>query len=303
MRTVQLSMLLAFVLAIASPVTLNAQTSGAAETLDQYVSDLQKNPNDMALREKIIKLVQSMKKPPAIPEEARRHYVKAITLFKSATQPSDSADASEEFRQALLIAPWWGDAYMKMGLALEAAQRYDDAISSLKLFIATNPQGDVLRKTQDEIYTIEAMADKAAKDKESAAKKAVEDKQAQQVAAEARKAKEQEDFLRRINGARYVFLWPGPVEDLVFTLDVAGDTLSSGQIRTRSTDPADRGTIGIWQESAGTYKIEGRTLRFFMWNQPMPSTSGTISDDGNTITITTRTANGYESHQVYKRQR
>ncbi len=37
------------------------------ETLNQYISDLQKNPDDYALREKIIKHVQTMKPAPAIP--------------------------------------------------------------------------------------------------------------------------------------------------------------------------------------------------------------------------------------------
>lgn len=62
-------------------------------------------------------------------------------------------------------------------------------------------------------------------------------------------------------------------------------------------------TVGIWQQTAGTYQIEGRALRFFMWNQPMTSTTGIISDDGSTITIITKAANGYESRQVYRRQR
>ena len=104
-----------------------------------------------------------MKPTPAIPESARRHYVKGSTLYDDSKNPSESADASEEFRQSLLIAPWWGDAYMKMGLALESSKRYDEAIAALKLFIATNPKDDVMRKAQDEIYKIEARAQKAAK--------------------------------------------------------------------------------------------------------------------------------------------
>jgi hypothetical protein len=122
--------------------------------------------------EKVIKLALTLDPKPAIPEEARRHYVKACTLFEDAKQTSESADAAGEFRQALLLAPWWGEAYMKMGLALETAQRYDEAIASLKLFIATKPQDDLLRKTQDEIYKIEAKQEKAAKEAELAARKA-----------------------------------------------------------------------------------------------------------------------------------
>jgi hypothetical protein len=169
------------------------QAQSPQDTLNQYIFDLQKNPSDTALREKIIKLAREMNPPPAIPEEARRHYVKASTLFDDAKQPSDSADAAEEFRQALLVAPWWGEAYMKMGLALETAQRYDDAIASLKLFMATKPQDEVLRKTQDEIYKIEAKAERAAKDKEQAAKEAQANAAREaQAAAEEKAVKERE---------------------------------------------------------------------------------------------------------------
>lgn len=279
------------------------QAQNSQQTLTQYISALRESPNDTALRERIIRHVQTMSPAPGIPEEARRYYVRGSAIFEDAKQPSDSADAAEEFRQALLIAPWWGEAYMKMGLALKSARLYDEAIASLKLFMATNPPKEVLRKAQDEIYMIEAKAQKAMKDKEAAAKKMAEEKRAQQEDAAAKKAREQGEFLRRINGARYIFHWPGPVEDLVFTLDVLGDMITSGQIKTRSTDPADRRIIGLWQQSAGTYKIEGRMLRFFMWGKAMESTSGIISDDGSTITIITRMSGGHESRQVYKRER
>ena len=45
-----------------SVLAVEAQSPQA--TLKQYISDLQKNPNDNALREKIIKLVQIIKPAP-----------------------------------------------------------------------------------------------------------------------------------------------------------------------------------------------------------------------------------------------
>jgi len=149
-----LAAFLAAALIVVFASDMRAQTASPDNILKQYVADLQKNPNDYALREKIIRHVQTMKPAPAIPESARRHYVKGSTLYDDSKNPSESADASEEFRQSLLIAPWWGDAYMKMGLALESSKRYDEAIAALKLFIATNPKDDVMRKAQDEIYKI-----------------------------------------------------------------------------------------------------------------------------------------------------
>ncbi len=57
-----------FLLAIVFlPLFSQVQAATPQQTLNQYISDLQKNPDDYALREKIIKHVQTMKPAPAIP--------------------------------------------------------------------------------------------------------------------------------------------------------------------------------------------------------------------------------------------
>jgi hypothetical protein len=77
-----------------------AQTASSQQTLDQYVADLQKNPDDTALREKIIKLAQTMNPAPAIPEEAREHYVMATTFAQKAKDDTEKAKGESELRQA-----------------------------------------------------------------------------------------------------------------------------------------------------------------------------------------------------------
>jgi len=157
------------------------------EGLMLFLADLQKTPSDDALREKIIRLACGMTPPPAIPEEARRHYVMATTLFRAAKKVEDFGGSIDEFKGALLIAPWWPEANQNLGLALEAAQRYDEAIAALKLYLAANPGEKDARAVQDEIYKIEAQKQLATRSKaeeaESAAKKAAEEARA---AAEAR---------------------------------------------------------------------------------------------------------------------
>jgi tetratricopeptide (TPR) repeat protein len=239
-----------------------AQTASPQETLSQYVSDLQKSPNDNALREKIIGHVRTMKRAPAISEEARRHYVRALTLLEEAKQASDSADAAEEFRQALLIAPWWGDAYMKMGLALETAQRYDEAIASLRLFIATKPRDKVLRQAQDEIYKIEAKRDRAEKDKEAAARKTEEDRRAQ--AEESARARQQQidDLYRKCDGRRYVLDF-GDSEN---TADLRGRQIILGSIYKsgRPDEIPSNMQLGVWKEmwdlNISNMELEGGML-------------------------------------------
>jgi tetratricopeptide (TPR) repeat protein len=80
----------------------------------------------------------------------------AKTLYKDSKKIEDYNASMDEFKKALLIAPWWPDANRELGIAAKGAQRYDDAIAALKLYIATNPGKDKARATQDEIYKIEA---------------------------------------------------------------------------------------------------------------------------------------------------
>ncbi len=133
-----------------------ARGQAPPQDLQQYVSDLQKSPNDMALREKIILAARGTEPQAAIPEDARRHYVMGKRLLELAKKPADFSDSIEEFTRALLIAPWWAEANRDLGLALEGGGRFDEAIAYIRLYIAANPGEEQARRAQDEIYNIEA---------------------------------------------------------------------------------------------------------------------------------------------------
>jgi hypothetical protein len=62
---------LLLVAALLVPFSAGAQSS-PQQTLNQYISDLQKHPNDNALREKIIRHVQTMRPAPAVPIAAEK---------------------------------------------------------------------------------------------------------------------------------------------------------------------------------------------------------------------------------------
>lgn len=154
------------------------RTGTPQETLNQYISELQNNSNDNILREKIIKLVHTMKPAPVIPEEARHHFVMATALQKKASGDDGYKLAVEEYRQALLIAPWWPEAYYNLGVVLESSKSYDAAIDALKLYLATKPKEADAREAQDKIYIIEAaaklvQAEARTKDEEKSRKEAV----------------------------------------------------------------------------------------------------------------------------------
>lgn len=96
-----------------------------------------------------------------IPESAREKYVMGITLRDQAKIVSDYDLPITKFKEAIQLAPSWADAYKELGLTLELAGKFDDAIYYLNKYLTFNPSADDARKAQDEIYIIKAKKEKA----------------------------------------------------------------------------------------------------------------------------------------------
>ncbi|HUN56255.1 MAG TPA: hypothetical protein VMU29_13975 [Smithella sp.] len=155
--------LLLLALMITLSVFAYAQENNSNATLKQYLADLKYNPNDNALREKIIILVRQLKSPPAIPEDARRHMSRGMAAFEEAKSDEDVKEAIAEFEQVVNAVPWLGQGYRNLGIAQDKAGQYDKAISNLNLYLLTNPAD--ADKTKDLIYKIEFRRDKEKKEK------------------------------------------------------------------------------------------------------------------------------------------
>jgi tetratricopeptide (TPR) repeat protein len=119
------------------PRVLKAQPQ--QEILNQYISDLQKNPDDTAQREKIIKLAQTMKPAPAVPKEVIKHEGAAEYAFKNARSESDYLDSAREYEKALLLAPWLARDYFNCGMAYEKAGRFKEAITYFNFYLIAEP--------------------------------------------------------------------------------------------------------------------------------------------------------------------
>jgi hypothetical protein len=165
------------------------------QKLKEYVDVLQNTPDDVELRQKIVKLAATLKPPPAIPEEARRYYVKAVAIQKDAKTPEEAALAVNAYQQALLLAPWWADGYYNMSSALRLAGRYEEATTALKLYLASNPKD--ARAAQDRIYAIEGEQERAAAEQTARTQKEAEEKAQQQAAQQRRKKEETEEQARQ----------------------------------------------------------------------------------------------------------
>lgn len=248
-----------------------ANAESPRKHFSQMVEQLQASPDDNALRENIIKLAQKLKPAPSIPEEARRHFVKAVTLQKDAKSPEDYDLPIQEYRQALLLAPWWSDAYYDLSSALELKQHYAEAIQNLKFSILASPNGPDARAAQDKVYALEAKSEKKAKD---------DDEKAQKDNAVA----EQERFYKSLDGGKWKEIreiaqadhgesWPQNVsEDYI---EIHGSHLEHYHIY---------GNRRVSQWGDGLV-FSNRNFNAPDINGDMLSYRFIISEDGNSITI------------------
>ena len=132
------------------------------EALVKYVADLQKDPKDQALRERIIALALTMNPLPAVPEEAKSCQAAGKGMMD---QYGDYGGAVVQFERAALVAPWvaayyhdLGSAQEKMGRPLTASRSYEwylraspnatDA-ETVRALIITDPQGTLARYVSD----------------------------------------------------------------------------------------------------------------------------------------------------------
>jgi tetratricopeptide (TPR) repeat protein len=165
------------------------------EELQQMVEQLQKTPDDNALREKIIKLAAGIKPAPAIPEEAREPFVMGATVLKRASDPAGAGKAVDLFTQALNIAPWFADAYYNRAIAREAAGQFEPAMDDLKLYLEFKLTDAERREAQDKIYALKADAQLAS------ARKAEQDKIARAENAKRQAQQAKRDVITQIKNA------------------------------------------------------------------------------------------------------
>lgn len=161
MKRARLSLL---VLLFAGVASLPAQQShsSSSEQLNQYVAELQKNPSDDALREKIIKLTLTMKQKPATPPEAYELSGRAKYAVEHATSAADFAAAAEAFGKALQLAPWAADFYFHQGVAQEKAQKLDLAIKSFEWYVMAAPDAQDVHSVRERIGGLKYAQEKAA---------------------------------------------------------------------------------------------------------------------------------------------
>jgi tetratricopeptide (TPR) repeat protein len=212
MKRISLAALLVFVLIFALMTTVQAQSP--QQTLNQYIADLQKSPNDNVLREKIIKHVQTMKPKPAIPEEVQKYMDRGIAAIESAKTAEDFQDAAAEFMKAVTAAPWLGNGYRNLVIAQDKAGQYDAALKNLQLYLLTRPSSSDEAWAKTLMNKVEYRKEKVAKESSPAA-----------IAS--KKSQEFDDWLKKLDGARYTrSFWDDDSRTTItYAIDIKGKTL------------------------------------------------------------------------------
>jgi len=258
-----------------------AQAGTPQETLSQYISDLQKNPDDNALREKIIKLAQEMKPVPKVPNEVDELVGKATYAVKNAKSEADFSDAVDAYQKVLLIAPWVPEYYYNLGAVQEKAGKFKEAVVSLELYLLAVPDAKDAKEVREHIGGLKYAARKATKESSPEAV----------VAQEQNKS---DDWLKKIDGRRYRWTAPNGNDGVI---DVKGKILVEGGF------DADGG----YQET-GRFEITGRefTVLFpaeFQRKFGRVDHTFIISEDGYKIAERTRFSDGDSREYIYLWQR
>lgn len=133
-----------------------SQGSGIQLPTANFTRSLVLRLDDISNRRLILKLASELKPSPAIPEEARKHFVEGTAIVKAAKNPAQQALAAQSFTEALKVAPWWGDAYYNLGVAQELAEKYDEAEQAFNFYLLSKPGATEKREVQDRIYALSA---------------------------------------------------------------------------------------------------------------------------------------------------
>ena len=259
-----------------------AQASSQQETLDQYISDLQKNPGDNSFREKIIKLAQEMKPVPALPEEAQKHLDRGVAAIEGAKSEEDFKDSITEFTQVVNSAPWFGGGYRPLAIAQDKAGQYDAALKNLEFYLLSQPSAEDAAWAKSMMNKIEYRKEKAAKE---SSPEALAQKQQDKTEA----------FLKSLNGSRFVFYIPDPeCYNLERLVNIQGDDLvvtdEATQVFKRNCTPSNMFPGAPLETFRLNFREFNKTMRGddLILELPSPNAiykSVTISGDGNRVTL------------------
>lgn len=261
------------------------QAGKLREALTNYTTALQTtspgSDAEQRLLERAAAISSKVSPLPALPAEAERRFVRGQALVEGARDADAFMRAAAEFRTALRAAPWLADAHYNLGIVLDKAQRFSEAIRSLKLYILAAPNAKEAGEAQRLIYRIE-----------------VRQEEAQRAKAEAERAEVEKQKRRFENLAGR---WVSRDSDSAYHYQITLTGTNSFSIKFISYDCRPTGGASgcstltnshVVDATVSGDQISGRgSLQFndnyrkCAWSRFEYPVGGKISEDGNTIRI------------------
>jgi hypothetical protein len=94
-----------------------------------------------------------------VSDEAKRHFDRGVAAAEMAKEPADYELAIREFEQAARLAPDWPDLFYNLGLVQESAEKYADAIKSLRQYLQLAPNAIDAEEVKSRINKLEFKAE------------------------------------------------------------------------------------------------------------------------------------------------
>lgn len=111
-----------------------AADSASRTQLAAELAEFQSDPQDAALRSRIIELAKSLTPAPAISQLAQTDFAKAGARMAAASSADDFETVAQLFEQIAVQAPWYADAYLNAATAYSKANEFDAAQRNLTLY-------------------------------------------------------------------------------------------------------------------------------------------------------------------------
>ena len=310
----------AIILSITISTVAFSQTATHNDQFKRHIAELQKSPDDQALREKIIKLALTLDPKPEIPEDAERFNARGKAAVKDAQSQKDFAEAAIEFEKATLAAPWLANPYFNLADTQSKSGDYAKAAQNLKLYLLAAPDSPDAKAVKELMYEMEFKAEKIekAKAEEQRREKEARDEQKRRDAAAAAERRRQEEIAvwqraqaerlesakeeRRkpirvkYEGSTWVYVYkPAPAIEYYITCE--RDSFHSYEWDTRA---GERYREQILIDLA---EVNGDEFECSPLSPGYSVTKYTISPDGKKITQTFINNVGGRMTNVYKRQK
>jgi tetratricopeptide (TPR) repeat protein len=263
-------------IAQSTPATIEEPIGDPSEAIRQCVNGLataeKGSADEQRLRSRAISAGLKMSPPPDVPMEAKRFVARGNAGIEMGQSKADFVDAAAEFEKGIQIAPWWADAYKGLGLANEKAANYRQSMAAYNLYVKAAPNAPDIAEVQNKIFKLEYAADR---DQKQAFEKVIAMKEANARLQGLQGLWRERDkpghvWQANVQNGMFVASRPGAIED---------NARHNGEyaIRASIKGSALDGTL-----SAPPMVILDSTCPVNASEQPL---SGTISDDGRTITV------------------